>query len=193
MSDLERLQKAFDQFRAIGFWARMGQRDGVRAVPEDIIYGAKRFVLWHENETESAFDDDENLRAPLHLRHFERDSLTIQSVLNGFGLSTDMDPHKHTIVVTPDGAPLTTAQISHAQRSVYLEVLTEQGPTAIYATLQMGKSGIGWLILDQYDGRIRMALSDDDVARWFACGLLHDVDEDDEVIREVEGETIDGA
>jgi len=92
LSDLRRLKNAFMEFRALGYWARIEQRDGMRAVPDDVLKRGGKFVLYDERET-GAFDPGGNLRRDLHLHHFTKDSEEIIRLLRQYGLNAQIDPH----------------------------------------------------------------------------------------------------
>jgi hypothetical protein len=91
LTDRDRLAAAIAEFRRLGWWARAGQQDGWKAVPEDALRRGRSVVFWHVNETDVAFDAAGNLRAPLHLRHFVDDADQVGAVLDRYGLSVAVD------------------------------------------------------------------------------------------------------
>lgn len=104
MRDRDRLRNAFEAMRKKGWWCRGNQSDGVAAVPVDVIRRCGSFVLWHENETDIAFDDLGDLMAPLHLHHLVKDTAEIVTVLQAHGLHVKVQGagDDQAVVVEPD-------------------------------------------------------------------------------------------
>lgn len=102
MRDRDRLRNAFEVLRNHGYWARGNQADGIAAIPVDVIRRCGSFVLWHENETQIAFDDLGDLMAPLHLHHLEKDADEIERVLKAHGLAAKVQGPEKTVVVEPE-------------------------------------------------------------------------------------------
>lgn len=90
VTDRQRLETAFEEFRARKFWARQAQADGWDAVPEDAIRRGKGVVFWHRNEG-NVFADDGMLARPLHIKHFVVDTQEVRGVLKSCGLATEID------------------------------------------------------------------------------------------------------
>lgn len=84
ISEKAKLWQAFLEFRVIGYWARTEQ-PGLRAVPEDVIKRAGKWVLYDERE-KGKFDADGNLTASLSLQHFSRDADEIARLVRQYGL-----------------------------------------------------------------------------------------------------------
>lgn len=98
-TDIQKLRAAFQEFRALGYFARSSQEDGWAAIPEDILRRTGKVVFWHANETDVAFDAGGNLRSPLHLHHLVRDTVEVQRVLTQHGLDTEVQPMKNELAV----------------------------------------------------------------------------------------------
>lgn len=114
-SDLDGLREAFAEFRKKGYWARMNQDGGLKAVPEDLIRRHGKWVYWDANETVLAFDPAGNLKAPLHLRHTERDADDIVKTLERFGfpyrkrVGVDYSPNGGCMVFPESRQPIASS------------------------------------------------------------------------------------
>lgn len=103
--DRTRLLAAFMDLRARGYWARENQRDGMKAVPENVIKGGKRFAVTDEAET-GKFDADGpggNLLQDVHVHHRSQDAREIAEVLCQHGLDAEIrrDGDLDEVVIVP--------------------------------------------------------------------------------------------
>lgn len=101
LRDRDRLRNAFQELRALGYWARGSQEDGWDAVPEDILKRDGKVVFWHANETPIAFNDHGDLVKVLHLQHKTRDSDEIARLLGQYGLQVQIDDDAAAVIVLP--------------------------------------------------------------------------------------------
>lgn len=96
-SDRDKLLAAVQELRAMGYWARESQRDGLKAVPEDVLKRGGKYMVTDERE-KSKFNADGNLGGlvdlthgvpkdcTLHVHHQSRDAEEIATVLRQHGL-----------------------------------------------------------------------------------------------------------
>lgn len=96
-SDKDKLIGAVMELRALGYWAREAQRDGAKAVPEDVLKRGGKWVVTDEREN-GKFNADGNLGGlvdtergvpkdcTLHVHHQSRDAAEIVTVLRQHGL-----------------------------------------------------------------------------------------------------------
>lgn len=90
MRDRDRFRNAFQELRAMGYWARSAQdgaNSGWGAVPVDVLRRDGKVVFWHDHETSIAFNAQGDLISTLHLHHKVRDALEIVRVLIQHGLT----------------------------------------------------------------------------------------------------------
>lgn len=101
--DRDRLRAAFEALRTDGYWARGAQPDGIAAVPEDVIKRGGSFVLWHQKQDSTAFDDFGDVLRPLYLHHRYCDAPAIAARLRTEGLRVRIDGRagQEVVVVEP--------------------------------------------------------------------------------------------
>lgn len=88
-SDKSRLLAAVLELRALGYWAREAQRDGVKALPEDVLKRGGKFMITDEREN-GKFDEHENLHDVLHVHHASKDAAEIATLLKQHGLDAEI-------------------------------------------------------------------------------------------------------
>ena len=96
-SDRDKLLAAVQELRALGYWARESQRDGLKAVPEDVLKRGGKYMVTDERE-KSKFNAEGTLGGivdhergvpkdcTLHVHHLSRDAEEIVTVLRQHGL-----------------------------------------------------------------------------------------------------------
>lgn len=104
-TDRDKLNAAFVEFRALGYWARVNQQDGWNAVPQDVLKRQGKVIFWDARETPVAFDSEGRLRRPLHVQHLHRDAEEIARLLKQHGLLVEIFVVPgDSVVVMPDAA-----------------------------------------------------------------------------------------
>lgn len=88
-SDREKLLAAVLELRALGYWAREAQRDGIKALPEDVLKRGGKFMLTDERES-AKFDEHDNLHGTLHVHHASKDATEIATLLRRHGLDAEI-------------------------------------------------------------------------------------------------------
>lgn len=154
IKDLDRLRVVFNEFRQLGYWARMSQDNGWRAVPEDILERAAPVVFWHENATVGSIAIDGTIVAPLHLHHFNRDASEIISVLERHGFDAVIENGAGVVLLPTQGQHKIATDVARSMLGRrFLWTMTARDGSGVYLDVLVSD-------VDEAGKRVRLVIED---------------------------------